>query len=404
MSSITTTPNADPPPADKPAAPKSILRQVLGDTLTRLGARIGAIWIATLMLLAVFSPFLANSHPILMKQAGQWSSPLIQHLTAADITLLAVFVALIVLLFIRRMKTGTKLLTLIIIAAATGSVSARYIETPNAVVYQQYRVAQAAGEIDFILHAPIPYSPRDRERDNPRLHPEAPAGRHLFGTEANGADVLSRIIHASRISLAIGFIATGIAVSIGILVGGLMGYLVGWVDLLGMRLLEIIEAIPILFLLLLFVAFWPNPSMYFMMIIIGFTTWTRYARFIRAEFLKLRNVDYVHAAVATGLPVRSILFRHMLPNGVAPVLVTASFGVASAILFEAVLSFLGLGLVDEPSWGQLLSQATGAAGTFSWWLAAFPGMMIFLTVFAYNLIGEALRDAIDPHATKSSHL
>lgn len=134
-----------------------------------------------------------------------------------------------------------------------------------------------------------------------------------------------------------------------------------------------------------------------MMAIIGLTSWTGYCRFIRAEFLKLRQQDFIQAARACGLPLSSILFRHMLPNGVGPVLVSASFGVASAILAETTLSFLGLGLVDEPSWGAMLNQALGAGGTFQWWMAIFPGLAIFLTVFSYNLIGEALRDAIDPH-------
>jgi peptide/nickel transport system permease protein len=136
-----------------------------------------------------------------------------------------------------------------------------------------------------------------------------------------------------------------------------------------------------------------------MMIIIGVTSWSGYARYIRAEFLKLRKQDYVQAAVASGLPLSSILFRHMLPNGVAPLLVAASFGVASAILAEATLSFLGLGLVDEPSWGQMLDQAVKSS-TFNWWMAVFPGGAIFMTVFAYNLIGESFRDAIDPKMSR----
>ena len=118
----------------------------------------------------------------------------------------------------------------------------------------------------------------------------------------------------------------------------------------------------------------------------------------------LRRQDFVQASIATGFPLRSILFRHMLPNGLTPVLVSASFGVASAILAEATLSFLGLGLIDEPSWGQMLYQATGATGAFSWWMAIFPGLAIFLTVFAYNLVGEALRDAIDPHLSKAAQM
>jgi peptide/nickel transport system permease protein len=252
--------------------------------------------------------------------------------------------------------------------------------------------------VQFVVRAPLPYSASDRLRDQfdpDRPHPRAPSKQNWLGTEGNGADVLSRMIHACRIAMAIGFIATGIAVVIGSVVGGLMGYFVGWVDLLGMRLVEIFGSIPTIYFLLVFVAFFDR-NLYMMMVIIGLTTWVGDARFVRAEFLKLRNQEFVHAARAAGLPLRSILFRHMLPNAMAPLLVAASFGVASAILYESVLSFLGLGLVDEPSWGQLLNQAVSAAGKFDWWLATFPGLAIFLTVFAYNLIGEALRDALDP--------
>jgi peptide/nickel transport system permease protein len=208
------------------------------------------------------------------------------------------------------------------------------------------------------------------------------------------------MIHACRIALGIGFVATGIAMVIGVLLGGLMGYFSGIVDMLGMRLVEIFEAIPTLFLLLTFVAFFGS-SLYLMMVIIGITSWPGYARFVRAEFLKLRKMEYVQSAIACGLPLRSILFRHMLPNGIAPVLVATSFGVASAILLEATLSFLGLGLVDNPSWGQMLYQAVQSA-SFFWWMAFFPGGAIFFTVFAYNLMGEALRDAIDPFLKKKS--
>jgi len=179
-----------------------------------------------------------------------------------------------------------------------------------------------------------------------------------------------------------------------------MGYFSGRFDMIGMRLVEIFEAIPVLFLLLAFVAFFGR-SVYIIMVIIGLTGWSGYARYVRAEFLKLRKQDYVQAAIASGLPLRSILFRHMLPNGVAPVLVVASFGVASAILTEATLSFLGLGPVEAPSWGAMLNEAVKSS-TFNWWMAAFPGGAIFLTVFAYNLMGEALRDAVDPQLSRKA--
>jgi len=144
------------------------------------------------------------------------------------------------------------------------------------------------------------------------------------------------------------------------------------------------------------VAFFPR-SLLNIMIIIGITSWTGSARFIRAEFLKLRKQDFVQAARALGLPLRSILFRHILPNGIAPVLVNATFGIAGAIFIEAALSFLGFGVAPPtPSWGQMLSLGVSISGRFLWWLTLFPGLAIFLTVLAYNLVGEALRDALDP--------
>ena len=271
------------------------------------------------------------------------------------------------------------------------------LNPPSAVVFSGYREAEAAGEVDWSVHAPLPFSPNDAQRDamaaqgrDARLEP--PSLAHPLGTDRSGQDVLSRMIHASRIALAIGLIATGIAVAIGILVGGLMGYFAGIVDLIGMRLVEVFSAIPVLFLLIMIVAFYGR-SLTLMMVVIGLTGWVGYALFVRAEFLKLRSMDYVAAARALGLPLRSILLKHMLPNGVTPVLVLASFGIASAILAESTLSFLGLGLVEEPSWGQLLNQSRSAPG--QWGLLIFPGLAIFLTVFAYNLVGEALRDALD---------
>src|SRR5690606_16284038 len=166
------------------------------------------------------------------------------------------------------------------------------------------------------------------------------------------------------------------------------------------RVVEVFMAIPVLFLLIVAAGVLPRNT-YVMMAIIGCVTWTGAARFTRAEFYKLRNQDFVQSARAVGLPLRAILFRQMLPNGVTPVLVDASFAIAAAILAEATLSYLGLGPDGQASWGKLLSSATGPTGAFVWWIAIFPGLAIFLTVLAYNLIGEALRDAIDPKLKKA---
>ncbi|MGI9014745.1 MAG: ABC transporter permease [Phycisphaerales bacterium] len=230
---------------------------------------------------------------------------------------------------------------------------------------------------------------------------------HLAGTDTNGSDVAARIIHATRVALSIGFVSTSIALFIGITVGALMGYFGGWVDIIGMRTIEIFMAIPRLFLLLTIIAFIPPEyneyMLYAMMAVIGATSWMGGARFIRAEFLRLRHQDFVQSARAVGLPLRSILFKHMLPNGVTPVLVDASFSVAAAILLETGLSFLGFGIKPpEPSWGQMLAGAVDpSTGVFRWWLAIFPGVMIFLTVFAFNVVGDALRDAVDPKLKKA---
>ncbi|HRD34337.1 MAG TPA: ABC transporter permease [Rhodocyclaceae bacterium] len=382
-------------------APRPWGRQVLAALLRRASARLGLAWIGFLVLIAIFAPLLANTHPLYMVVDGQASSPALARLEALDWLWMGGFgLALVLRLvpgpFVKRF--GLWLLGL----AGTAALAYGLAAPQTLTVYERYRELEASGRIEALVRAPIPYSPKDYLRDFGDTGIEAPlaaSGRtHWLGTEENGADVASRMIHATRVALGIGFIATGIAIVIGIVVGGLMGYFSGVVDMIGMRLVEIFEAIPTLFLLLTFVAFFGR-SIYMMMVIIGITSWSGYARFVRAEFLKLRDQDFVQAAVACGLPLPSILFRHMLPNGLAPLLVAASFGVASAILAEATLSFLGLGLVDDPSWGQMLNQAVQSS-SFNWWLAVFPGGAIFLTVFAYNLVGEALRDAVDPHTQR----
>jgi peptide/nickel transport system permease protein len=353
------------------------------------------------VLIATFSPFLASSHPLYMVVDGQASSPLLQHMEPLDWVWLSGFFITLVISAL-SIVAWKKILLWVASIAVVSFIAYSSVTPPVLVVYEHYREMEAAGKVDTIIRAPIPYSAKDYLRDYADTGIESPLSvkerTHWMGTDENGADVASRMIHASRIALGIGFIATGIALVIGTIIGGLMGYFSGIVDIIGMRLVEIFEAIPTLFLLLSFVAFFGR-SIYMMMVIIGITAWSGYARYVRAEFLKLRQQDFVQAAIASGLPLRSILFRHMLPNGLAPLLVATSFGVASAILAEATLSFLGLGLVDDPSWGQLLNQAVQSS-TFNWWLAVFPGGAIFMTVFAYNLLGESLRDAVDPHTNR----
>lgn len=392
----------EPVAAQKVEKPETLTQRVMKKALSGVGVKLGLVWVGILVIAAVFAPFLANSMPLVMSLHGQISFPVVHYLTLEDWVVLSAFgVMVLVWLLPIRHHIRVALVLLLTIPAIVGLLVHWKMPPKPLVIYDDFRQAPYT-QADWRIMPPIPYAPKDYLRDYGDTGLEAPLAAqertHLMGTEENGADVFSRMIHASRIALSIGIVATSISMVIGIIIGGLMGYFAGWVDMLGMRLLEIFEAIPTLFLLLTFVAFFGR-SLYMMMIIIGVTSWSGYARYIRAEFLKLRKQDYVQAAVASGLPLSSILFRHMLPNGVAPLLVAASFGVASAILAEATLSFLGLGLVDEPSWGQMLDQAVKSS-TFNWWMAVFPGGAIFMTVFAYNLIGESFRDAIDPKMSR----
>jgi peptide/nickel transport system permease protein len=380
----------------------SLSAEIWRKTWQGAGVRWAFLWIAILVFCAVFAPFLANSMPLLVSQNGDIKAPVLHYLSVEDVWVLSSFL-LLTAIWRLPLGLGQRILLFLLGGTIAALLAILFVKPPVLVIYDDFR-SQENAQVDWRIMPPIPYAPTDYLRDLNSKGLEAPwqtqGHLHLMGTEENGADVFSRMIHASRISLSIGLIASGIALMIGVVVGGLMGYFSGTVDMLGMRLVEIFEDIPTLFLLLTFVAFFGR-SLYMMMVIIGITGWSGYARFVRTEFLKLRQQDYVQAAVASGLPLSSILFRHMLPNGVAPLLVSVSFGIAGAILSEATLSFLGLGVVDAPSWGQMLDQAVKSS-TFNWWMALFPGGAIFITVFSYNLIGEAFRDAIDPKLADKS--
>ena len=228
-----------------------------------------------------------------------------------------------------------------------------------------------------------------------RLAP--PNAQHRFGTDDLGRDVLTRMMFGARVSLTIGFAATAIALIIGSFLGALAGYYGGVVDWLVSRLIEIVLCFPFLFLLLGIVALF-NPSMTTILVALGLTSWTTEARFIRGEFMKVREMEFAQAARASGAGDARIIFRHLLPNALAPVLVSASFGVAHAILVESALSYLGLGVaVPMASWGSILSIAEEFID-YAWWLVIFPGFAIFTTVAAFNIIGDRFRDALDPRS------
>jgi len=223
------------------------------------------------------------------------------------------------------------------------------------------------------------------------LLPPSPA--HWLGTDQLGRDVLSRLIYASRISLLIGFIAVGIAVVVGTTVGALAGFYGGRVDAVLMRLVDTLLSIPTIFLLLAVIAL-IGPSIQLIMAVIGLTGWMGVARLVRAEFLSLKEREFVLAARVIGASSWRLISRHLLPNAMAPVLVSATLGVGGAILTESVLSFLGLGVQPPtPSWGNILNEGRIALGV-AWWLTLAPGMCIFVTVLSFNLLGEGIRERI----------
>lgn len=244
------------------------------------------------------------------------------------------------------------------------------------------------------LFAPIlaPYDPYEIHIDAV-LQP--PSLGHPFGTDPLGRDVLSRVIWGARISLWVGFVAVGIAILIGILVGALAGFYRGRIDAVLMRFVDIMLAIPTFFLILAVIAIL-EPSIWNIMIVIGLTGWMGVARLVRGQFLAIREMDYVTAARALGARDFKLIFGHILPNALSPVYVSAVMGVAGAILTESALSFLGIG-VQPPraSWGSILTAGKDHL-EIAWWLSVFPGLAIFVTVLGYNLLGEGLRDALDP--------
>lgn len=222
-----------------------------------------------------------------------------------------------------------------------------------------------------------------------------PGPKHLLGTDALGRDVFSRLLYGGRVSLWVGFVAVGISVAVGVLLGLVSGYFGGLMDEVVMRFVDVMLCFPSFFLILAVIAFL-EPSLFNIMVVIGLTSWMGVARLVRAETLALRGRDFVLAARVCGTRAPAILFYHILPNAAAPVLVSATLGVAGAILIESSLSFLGLGVQPpEPSWGNMLMEGKEVL-EIAPWLSLFPGLAILATVLGYNLLGESLRDLLDP--------
>jgi peptide/nickel transport system permease protein len=225
----------------------------------------------------------------------------------------------------------------------------------------------------------------------------APSKLHMMGTDGLGRDVFSRMLYGARISLMVGFVAVGIATLIGIVLGAIAGFYRGWVDTFIMRTVDVMLSIPTFFLILAVIAFL-SPSIWNIMIVIGLTSWMGVTRLVRAEFLSLRNREFVLAAQALGAKDFRLIFSHLLPNSLTPIIVSSILGIASAVLVESGLSFLGLGVqAPQASWGNILTDGKEYI-QFAWWLSLFPGLAILLTVLGYNLLGDGLRDAYNPRS------
>jgi len=244
-------------------------------------------------------------------------------------------------------------------------------------------------------------APWDPNRPDIKKILDPPSTSHPLGTDQLGRDVLSRMLYGARVSLAVGFVSVGIATLIGIALGALAGYHGGTVDAMVMRLVDLMLVFPRFFLLLAVLAFL-RPSIWTIMVVIGLTGWMSVARLVRAEFLSLREREFVLWSQSIGASAFRIIWRHILPNAMAPVLVAMTLGIPAAILTESGLSFLGLG-VQPPhaSWGNILNEGKDAI-EIGWWLSAYPGVAILVTVLSYNLLGEGIRDALDPRLRQSA--
>ncbi len=383
--------------------------------LRRNRVAMAGLWcILVLFVLAVCAPLVSLNQPLLWNTGGVWTAPLLPALfnrllfeNSIDIlfNLLLVTAPIYVLVYVLLAKrTPTKRVRLLLSIAAVhtllfASVAPERIGPWSNPLHRSTSVVNYREEFEQLkaqgrsVTALFPLHRYGYRETNPLESVEPPNRRHWLGTDTEGRDVLARMIYGTRISLTIGVVAVAIYVVIGVVLGALAGYFGGFIDSLISRFIEVMICFPSFFLILTLAALIEKRSIFHVMIIIGMTSWTGVARLIRAEFLKHRGLEYAQAALALGIPKRRIIFGHILPNAIAPVLVSATFGIASAILVESSLAFLGIGDVTVASWGETLN-AGRLEGKL--WLILAPGFAIFFVVTVFNLVGEGLRDALDP--------
>ncbi len=369
-------------------------------------------WCVLLLIgIAVFAPLLASSQPLIWIERGRLTSPWLGSLfnrllyeNSVDIlfnwflVLSPIYLASGIWLRFRarRALRGTALWVALGLPVVLTLAMApeELVGHTNPLHYEAaipaFTATSRASEPGWGVFTPLRFGYRDTE---PARSVEAPSSSHWLGTDAEGRDVFTRMLFGTRISLTIGVVAVSLYVSIGMALGAMAGYFGGKYDLVISRLIEVMICFPSFFLILTIAALIEHRSIFHVMVIIGLTSWTGVARLVRAEFLRQKNLEYVQAALALGASHLRIMWRHILPNAMAPVLVSATFGVASAILVESSLAFLGVGDVTVPSWGETLNAGRQQQKL---WLVLAPGAAIFFVVSVFNLVGEGLRDALDP--------
>lgn len=380
----------------------------------------GIICIALLIFVAVFSPFIANDNPyIFITPDGETSFPAFASLfdrtvfeNSVDIffnlLLIILPVYLVIMFILKRIKPllYKEYFNGILVVSIVGFLILFTIVLPFTgsrpkINYHEILMETEHKEDYFYLFPPVPFSQKlpytgAKTLEEPQIKDFL--STHLLGTDMYGKDILASMIYGSRISLTIGIVAVSIYIMIGILFGSIAGYYGGRIDLLISRFIEIMMCFPTFFLIITIAALIEERSIFHIMIIIGFTGWTGVSRLVRGEFLKQKAQEYTIAAQALGLPQWKTIFGHILPNSLGPVLVSATFGIAAAILVESSIAFLGLGDASASSWGELLNQGRTAQKL---WLILPPGLAIFFVVSIFNLVGEGLRDALDPRLHQS---
>ncbi len=296
-------------------------------------------------------------------------------------------------------------------ALTWGNESLTRVRSPRAMVWQRFkrhRLALISAVFLVVLFliaifAPwiMPYNPNTTNLTLAKFgRPASPSLAHPMGTDQLGRDWISRLIIGSRVSLTVGFLATGVAIGVGTIVGAVAGYAGRWTDMLIMRLADMLLAFPpLLFLMGMLIGF-RRPSVTVIAVVIGVIGWMNVSRLVRGEFLTLRTRDYALAARSIGVSTPKIIFRHLLPNAMSPIIVAATLSIPAAILTESTLSFLGFGIQPPTaSWGNMLQIAfVQMRDNSAWWIGFYPGLMIALTVLAFNFVGDGLRDALDPRS------